>query len=60
MEYYIIKYKPKGEENWHATIFYPFEKPRLPRTIGYMSQTSIDSLPTKKEILQKLKFRCNI
>ena len=48
MEYYIIKYKPEGEEKWHATIFYPFEKPRLPRTIGFMSQTSIDSLPTKR------------
>ena len=60
MEYYIIKYKPEGEEKWCATIFYPFEKPLLPRTIGFMSQTSIDALPTQKDILQKLKFRCNI
>ena len=55
MEYYIIKYKEVGEENWRATIFYPFKKPVLPRTIGYIPQASIDDLPTKKDIIKQLK-----
>ena len=55
MEYYIIKYKEDGEENWRATIFYPFKKPVLPRTIGYILQECIDDLPTEKDILKQLK-----
>lgn len=55
MEYYIIKYKPEGEEKWCVTIFYPYKPPLLPRTIGFMSQTCIDSLPTRKDILQQLR-----
>lgn len=55
MEYYIIKYKEDGEENWRACVFYPFKKPILPRTIGYIHQASIDDLPTEKDIIKQLK-----
>ena len=62
MEYYKIKFKQKDpraslkeNDKWFAAIFYPFNKPILPRTIGYMHQSSIDALPTREEVIIKLK-----
>ena len=62
MEYYKIKFKQvdpeaslKDKNKWFAAIFYPFNKPILPRTIGYMHQSSIDALPTREEVIIKLK-----
>jgi len=55
MEYYKIKFKHEGKGKWSATYFYPFKKPSLPRTIGYIPQSCIDDLPTRKEIIMLLK-----
>jgi hypothetical protein len=62
MEYYKIKIRIKenGKYKWRATIFYPFKKPILARTIGYLPQSTIDDLPTKKEIINHLKSRGKI
>ena len=67
MEYYKIKFKQedpkaslKDKDKWFATIFYPFKQPVLPRTIGYMTQSSIDALPTRKEIIMQLKSQGKI
>ena len=60
MEYYKIKFKQAGGDKWDVMIFYPFNKPVLPRTIGYMPQSCIDALPTRKEIIMQLKSQGKI
>ena len=42
-------------EQWVPSYFYPFKKPVLPRTIGYMHQCTVNSLPTKKDVIKMLK-----
>jgi len=67
MEYYKIKFKQedpkaplKDKDKWFAAIFYPFNKPVLPRTIGYMPQSCIDALPTREEVIIQLKCQGKI
>ena len=57
MDYYIIKFKQSGENKWSPGVFYPFNLPFLPRTIGYMKQCDIDALPILEEVITKLDIK---
>lgn len=50
--YYKIKTWSEEKNNWDQTFYYPFGQPRLLRTCGWMSQDSINYLPTKGDILK--------
>ena len=50
--YYIIKSWSEEKNNWTQAFYYPFGQPRLLRTSGWMSQDSINYLPTKVDVLK--------
>lgn len=54
-ESYIIKSWSEEDNCWYPVHIYPFKKPRLPRTIGYMCQADIEKLKTKNDILKMLR-----
>ena len=58
LNYYKIKEWCPERNKWVPNYYY-IVKPILPRTIGYIVQSNIDKLPTKKDILHKI-FRCKL
>ena len=58
LNYYKIKVWSDEEQIWYPTYYY-IVQPQLPRTMGYMYQSVVNKLPTKKEILYKI-FRSKL
>ena len=57
-KYFKIKEWCPDEKAWTPSYYYIIQ-PSLPRTMGYMPQSVVDKLPTKKEVLYKV-FRSKL
>ena len=55
VESYIIKQWSQKDNTWYPNWFYPFKKPILPKTLGFMCKANIEKLKTKNDILKQLK-----
>jgi len=58
MKYYKIKVMCPYKQTWIPSYYYIIQ-PTLPRTMGYMPQSEVNKLPTKKEVLYKV-FRSKL